>query len=231
VPSTVPEQRRRAGNRASLEANPPRRRRSALVGGGVLVASSPVTVGAGLFVPGFAALGLGALLLLLPPRVRRERSPRTRAPLRLVRVPTAAGGRATVALGRGSARTGARTFSAVKHFAATDGRDGAIRLGAAVSAGAGVLGRTASTAGSRGWSRVQVDAPRAWYALVALARLIARETRSASIWLWVRLRPLLRRAWLACRAGVIALAEQLAFMARSASERLSAYVDSRSRPR
>jgi hypothetical protein len=189
-----------------------------------------VTVGAGLFVPGFAALGLGALLLLLPPRVRGER--RSRAPsLRLVRVPAAVGGRAMLALARGSARTGARTFWAVEHFAANDGRDGAIRIGAAVSEGAGVVGRTASVAGSRGWSRMQVDAPRAWYGLAAIARTIAREARSASIRLWVRVRPLLRRAWLVCRAGVIALAEQLAVSARSASERLSAYVDSRSRPR
>jgi hypothetical protein len=229
VPSTISEPRRRSANYASLDANPPRRRRSALVGGGVLVASSPVTVGAGLFVPGFAALGLGALLLLLPPRVQGER--RRRAPLRLVRAPAAAGGRATLALARGSARTGARTFWSVEHFAVNDGRDSAVRLGAAASEGAAVVGRTACSAASRGWAAVLVGAPRAWHGLVVLMRTVARAARSASIWLWVRMQPLARRAWLICRAGAAALGEQLAALGRSASERLSAYVDSRSRPR
>src|SRR5262245_40987445 len=78
---------------------PARRRRSAVLGGGVLVAASPVAVGAGLFVPGFAALGVGALLLLLPPSTHRERSHRSLLPF--VRTPAAALGRAIAALVRG----------------------------------------------------------------------------------------------------------------------------------
>jgi hypothetical protein len=229
VPSTIAEQRRRAATYASSDADPPRRRRSALLGGGVLIASSPVTVGAGLFVPGFAALGLGALLLLVPPRVPGER--KRGAPWRLVRAPAAAGGRATLAVARGSARTGVNAFWAVERFAANDGRDGAVRIGAAASGAAAGLGRTASTAASHGWTAVEVAAPRAWHGLVAFARAIARAARSAAVWTWMRLRPLLRRARLACRAGLTALAEHVAVLARSASERLSAYVDSRSRPR
>jgi len=226
VPATVGEERRRV---ASLDAKPPpRRSRPALLGGGALVAFSPVAVGGGLFVLGFGALGLGALLLLLPPRARREHEPR--APLRLVRTPAAVGGRAALAMTRGSARTGARTFRAVEHFAANDGRDGAVRLGAAASEGAALLGRTASAAGARSWTAVEAGLPRAWHGLVAIARTIAGEARSASIWLWARTQPLLRRAWLACRAGLRALAEQVAVLARSASERLSAYVDSRTGP-
>src|SRR5262245_41572604 len=79
---------------------PARRRRSALVGGGVLVAASPAAVAAGLFVPGFAALGLGALLLLLPPRVPGERG--HRLPWGIVRTPAAAGGRGMVVIARGT---------------------------------------------------------------------------------------------------------------------------------
>jgi hypothetical protein len=217
-------------NRASLDAHrPPRRRRSALLGGGVLVASSPVTVGAGLFVPGFAALGLGALLLLLPPRARRERGHRTAS--RVVGVPTAAGGRAAVALARGTAHTSARTFWAVEHFAATNGRDGTFRMKVAALDTADAFGRTASVAGSRSWSAVQVGAPRAWRGLVATARSLAREGRTASIRIWVRVRPLLRRAWVACLTWLRRAAHELTALACSASRKLSSYVDSRSRPR
>ena len=227
VPS-IAEQRRRAGDLSPLDARrPPRRRRSALLGGGALIASSPVTVGAGLFVVGFTALGVGMLLLLLPPR----RDGRRGASLRVVRVPAAAGGRAVVALGRGTARTGARTFWAVERFAADNGRVGAARVGAATSEGAVVIGRSASAAGSRSWSEVQVWAPRAWRALVAATRRLALEAHSASIRLWIRAQPLLRRAWAAGRAGVTAAAERLAVLARSASERLSTYLESRSPPR
>ena len=214
---------------AALDAErPPRRRRSALLGGGVLIASSPVTVGAGLFVLGFAALGVGALLLLLPPRTRPER--RHRAPLRVVGVPAAAGGRAAIALARGTAHTGARTLSAVEHFAANDGREGISRIGVAAFDDAAALGRTASAAGSRGWSAVRVRAPRAWRGLAATARSLAREGRSASIRIWARMRPLLRRAWSACRAAFMRAAHELTPLARSARARLSTYIASRSGP-
>jgi hypothetical protein len=226
VPS-IAEQRRRAGDLSPLDVRrPPRRRRSALLGGGLLIASSPVTVGAGLFVVGFTALGVGMLLLLVPPRP----AGRHRGSLRVVRVSTA-GGRAMVALGRGTARTGASTFWAVERFAADNGRVGAARVGAATSEGAVVIGRSASAAGSRSWSEVQVWAPRAWRALVAATRRLSLEAHSASIRLWIRAQPLLRRAWAACRAGVTAAAERLAVLARLASERLSAYLESRSPPR
>ena len=192
----------------------------------MLIASSPVTVGAGLFVVGFTALGVGMLLLLVPPRP----AGRHRGLLRVVRVSTA-GGRAMVARGRGTARTGASMFWAVERFAADNGRVGAARVGAATSEGAVVIGRSASAAGSRSWSEVQVWAPRAWRALVAATRRLALEAHSASIRLWIRAQPLIRRAWAACRAGVTAAAERLAVLARSASERLSAYLESRSPPR
>jgi hypothetical protein len=78
---------------------------------------------------------------------------------------------------------------------------------------------------------VQVWAPRAWRALVAATRRLSLEAHSASIRLWIRAQPLLRRAWAACRAGVTAAAERLAVLARLASERLSAYLESRSPPR
>ena len=90
---------------------------------------------------------------------------------------------------------------AVEHFAANDGREGIARIGVAAFDDATALGRTASAAGSRGWSAVRVRAPRAWRGLAATARSLAREGRSASIRIWARMRPLLRRAWSACRAA------------------------------
>lgn len=202
---------------------PARRRRSAILGGGVLVAASPVAVGAGLFVPGFAALGLGALLLLLPPRERTHRSP-----LRFIRTPVAAGWRGVAALARGTAHVGARTFSSVELFAAGKGRDGAARIGRVTVAAATAVYRSASAAGSRGWSAMQVVAPRVWSGLVEAARSLARVVRSASVRMWVSIRPTLRRAWAACLAGCVRTAHGLAALARSASERLSVLVDSRS---
>ena len=193
------------------------------------MASSPVAVGAGLFVTGFAALGLGALLLLLPPRPRRERGHRT--PVRVVRRAGAAGGRVASALARGTAHAGASVLRATQRFAAGSGRDGAVWIGRTTFRGANALGRAAFVAGSRGWSAVQVGAPRVWHGLVAVARWLTRETRSASIRLWVYIRPLVRRAWGACEARAARAAHQLAALVHSASERLSAYVDSRSGPR
>ena len=199
------------------------------VGGGVLIAVSPVAVAVGLFVPGFAALGLGALLLLLPPRVRRERS--HRSPLRVVRTLAAAGGRGVIALARGSADVGAGTFRAVENFAANEGRDGVVRIGRASAHGAAVVGGAASAGGSRGWAAVQVVALRVWRGLVAATRSLAREARSTMIRAWVRSRPMLRRAWAACLAGSRRAVHELAALARSASERLSALIDSRFGPR
>ena len=120
--------------------------------------------------------------------------------------------------------------SAVEHFAANDGREGIARIGVAAFDGAAALGRTASAAGSRGWSAVRVRAPRAWQGLAATARSLAREGRSASIRIWARMRPLLRRAWSACRAAFMRAAHELTPLARSARARLSTYIASRSGP-
>jgi hypothetical protein len=228
VPSTGNEQLRRddAEQVVLLDGDrPARRRRSALVGGGVLVAASPVAVAAGLLVPGFAALGLGALLLLLPPRVRRNRKHRS---LRVVRTPAAAVGRGVVALGRGSARVGARIFKAVDDFAANEGRDGVVRIGRASAGAAAAVGRATSVGASRGWSAAQLIALRVGRGLVVATRSLAREARSTSIRAWERCRPMLRRAWAACLAGSRRAVHELAALARSASERLSPLVDSRS---
>lgn len=129
------------------------------------------------------------------------------------------------------ARTGARTFWTVEHYAVTSGRDGAVRIGAATIDQAGALRRKASAAGSRGWSKLLVYAPRAWRRVAATASSLAREARSASARMWARARPVLRRAWAACMAGFGRAAHELATLAHSASERLSAYVDSRTGPR
>ena len=137
---------------------PPRRRRSALLGGGLLIAASPVAVGAGVFVPGFAALGLGALLLLLPPTDRRERR---RTPLRFVRAAPAYIGHAAAALSRPIARFPARVFRAAARFVATAVRDGVVLIGRATAAGVVATGAAAARAGSRSWSAARVGAPRA----------------------------------------------------------------------
>lgn len=182
-----------------------------------------------MFVLGFGALGLGALLLLLPPRAQSER--RHGTPLRVVRRPAARGGRVAVALALGTARAGSSTLWAMERFAATSGRDGAVRIGVATFDRAGAVGRASSAAGSRGWSEVQVAAPRAWRGLVATADLLAREAHSASLRTWVRVRPVLRQAWAICVAGLMRAAHELAVLAHSASKRLSAYVESRTRSR
>jgi hypothetical protein len=230
VPSSGDEQPFRAAEQVALldGDRPARRRRFALVGGGVLVAASPVAVAAGLLVPGFAALGLGALLLLLPP-VQRAR--RHRSPLRVVSTPAAAGGRGVVALASGSVRVGARTFKAVEHFAANEGRDGAVRIGRASADGAAAVGRAASVGGSRGWSAVELVALGIWRGFSAATLSLAREARSTSIRASERGGPLLRGAWAACLAGSRRAVYELAALARSASEQLSALIDSRSGPR
>ena len=222
--------RRAADHVAYLDSDrPPRRRRSALLGGGVLIASSPVAVGAGLFVPGFAALGLGALLLLLPPRERHQGT--HRAPLGVVRRQAAAGGRAAIAFARGTAHVGARMVWAVEHFASGSGREGVARIGRATLDGALAVGRASAVAGSRGWSAMQSGAPRAWRGLVAAVHSLARETRSASVRILVRARPILRRAWAASLVGSRRTAQELTSLAHSAFQRLSALIDSRHGPR
>ena len=201
-----------------VDDRPARRRRSALLGGGALVAAAPIAVGAGLFVAGYAALAVGALLLLLPPRARRKRrhpSLRTVAGAR-----AAAIGERVLALARAIGAGGVRMWNALELLAATKGRDGA-----------GRVGRAARAAGSRAWSALQIAVPRSWRRLVLAARCIVRKTRVTSARLWVRVRPLLRRSWLACRAGSVRAARRVAAVERSASERLSAYVDSHSATR
>ena len=124
---------------------PRRRRRSALLGGAILVAISPVAVGAGRFVLGYVALGVGASLLLLPPP-KENRPGRLRSTRSIVGRPVAASGRGTVALARGSAGLGARALSAAARFAATQGRDGAT-----------AVGRTANAAGSHAWAATRAQ--------------------------------------------------------------------------
>jgi hypothetical protein len=227
--STVLEQRRRAERHVRSDERPPRRRRPALLGGGVLIAASAVAVGAGLFVVGFAALGLGGLLLLLPPRPQGEPGHRRRS--HAVRVAAVSGGRGVVALMRGAVRAGALTFSAVVHYVATDGRDGAVRIGAAMVERATALGRAGATVGALGWSAVRSRAPKLWRLLVEAMRSFGREARTAWIRSWSRTEPILRRVWAGCLAVLARVAEELAPRARSAAERVSAYVDSRCRPR
>jgi hypothetical protein len=181
------------------------------------------------FVPGFAALGLGALLLLLPPRERRQESHGTR--LRVVRRTAAATRRRAAASAHWIAQVLARAFGAVAHFVATTGRDGAVQVGRVISAGAAAIGGAAAVAGSRGLSALRVGAPRAWRGSVAAARSFGRHTRSATIRAWVRMQPLLRRAWAVCLAGTERAARRIGALTSSASKRLSAYIDSRSRPR
>jgi hypothetical protein len=228
VPSIEDGQTRRAAERVvPVHPEPPRRRRrSALLGGGLLVAASPVVVGAGVFVPGFAALGLGAFLLLLPPR--KSGGERThRSPWRIVGRPAAVVGRGTRALARGGARAGVRSLGAVKHVAATSGRDGAVRAGRASVDGAAATGRVAHAAGSRTWSGLLVVAPVVRDSLVVGARTLARDARSVSSRVWGRALPLLRRAWAFATAATARAARELAAFVRSASARLSAYLGSR----
>jgi hypothetical protein len=208
---------------------PPRRRRSALLGGGVLIAASPAAVGAGLFVPGFAALGLGALLLLLPPRPRREHG--RAASWRVIRRTWAAARRCAIASARWVAHTIARPSRAMARFARTSGRDGAVRIGRATAAGAAAIASAAAVAGSRGWAAAQVWAPRAWRGSSAAAQLVGREARSATVRSWARILPLLRRAEALFVAGTERAATEIGVYASSASRRLSAYVQSRVRPR
>jgi hypothetical protein len=232
VPRTEDEQRSAgAAERVAPVAadGPARRRRAAILGGGALIAVSPVAVAGGLFLPGFAALGLGALLLLLPPRVELEHGPRPR--LRVIRTSAAAGRRGMVWLARGTAHVGARTFRAVEHFAASKGRDGAGRVGREAVGGAVTVGRAATAAVSRGSSWVQAVAPRVLGGLVAAARSLAREARSAAVFARVRIGPMLRRACTAGLAGSARAGHEIAALARSVSEPLSALVDARSGPR
>jgi len=232
VPSTGDEQRRHVAAEllVPVDADPPaRRRRSAVLGGGALVAASPFAVAAGLFVPGFAALGLGALLLLLPPRARRQRT--HASPLRVVGAWAAAAGRRLVALVIGAAHVGARTFRAAGRFVAGPGRNGAARVWRATATGVATVGVAAAAAGARGWAAVQVVAPRVCRSLIVGTRSFARAARSTSIRAWARVEPMLRRAWAACVAGSARAGRELAALERSASKRLSAYIDSRSGPR
>jgi hypothetical protein len=203
-----------------LEADrPPRRRRSALLGGGLLIAASPAAVGAGLFAPGFAALGLGALLLLLPPTERRDRGRRT--PWRVVHAAATVLRRGIVEPARWIAHVVADVLRAVARFAATTGRDGTVRVGRATSAWAGVVGTAGELAGSRAWSAARVLAPRAWRRSVAAARSVAHDTQSATIRASLRIQPLLHRAGAVCLAGTERAATEMDAFVSSASRRLS----------
>ena len=211
------------------DEQPARRRRGSLLGGAALVAASSVAVAAGLFVPGFTALGLGSLLLLLPPTVPRER--KRRSPLRVVRTWAAAGGDRVVALARSSVHAGAGAFKSVEHFAANEGRDGVMRIGRASADGAAAVGHAATAAGARVWSGAQVVGLGIWRGFIEATRSFVREARSISIGAWERSRPILRRAWVVCLAGSRRAAHELAATQRAASEQLSALIDARSGPR
>jgi hypothetical protein len=220
-PSFVLDERRPAiDGVVPVEANrPPRRRRSALLGGGLLIAASPAAVGAGLFVPGFAALGLGALLLLLPPTERRDRERRTL--WRVVHAPATVVRRGVVEPARWIAHVVADVLRAVARFAATTGRDGTARIGRATLAWAAVVGNEAAVVGSRAWSAARVGAPRAWRGSVAAARSVFSDTQSATIRASLRIQPLLHRAAAVCLAGTERGTREIGAFASSASKRFS----------
>jgi hypothetical protein len=184
-----------------------------------LVAVSPAAVGAGLFVPGFAALGLGALLLLLPPTERRDRGRRTR--WRVVHAAATVLRRGVVEPALWIAHVVAGVVRAVARFAATTGRDGAVRVGRATSAWAAGVGKAGGLAGSRAWSAARVGTPSAWRRSVAVARSVARNTRSATIRATLRIQPLLRRAGAVCLAGTQRAATEMDAFVSSVSSRLS----------
>jgi len=196
-------------------SRPRRRRRSALLGGAILVAVSPVAVGAGRFVLGYAALGLGASLLLLPPP-RRNRPRRRGLPWHVLGRPAAAAGRGMTAVARRGARVAGGTLGAVERIAANQGRDGA-----------GAVGRTTHAAGSGAWSAARTVGPIVWCGLVVASHSIAREARSPSVLVWTRTRPTLRRAWSASIVGVGRARRELAPLTRWGSKRVTAYLDSR----
>jgi hypothetical protein len=198
---------------------PPRRRRSALLGGGLLIAASPAAVGAGLFVPGFAALGLGALLLLLPPTERRDRGRRT--PLRVVHAAATVLRRGVVEPARWIAHVVADVLRAVARFAATTGRDGTVRVGRATLACAAVVGHAAAVVGSRAWSAARVGTPRAGRRSVAAARSATRDMQSATIRASLRIQPLLHRAAAVCLPGTEWAANEIGAFVSSASTRFS----------
>jgi hypothetical protein len=195
----------------------------------VLIAASPAAVGAGLFVPGFAALGLGALLLLLPPRPRRQHGPR--APWRVVRATAAAARRRATAAARWVGHVVARPSRATARFARTSGREGAVRVGRATAAGAAATAAAAAVAGSRAWAAAQVWAPRAWHGSAAATQSAAQAARSAAMRSWTRAAPSVRRAEALLLAATERAATEIGVFASSASRRLSAYVHSRVRPR
>lgn len=124
-----------------------------------------------MFVAGFAALGVGAGLLLLPPRERR------RSGLGAVRGTAAHLRRGAAALARGLGAVGTRTFRSVGHVVIESGRDGVVLIGRATRDYAAVVGR--ATAG--GSSAARIAAPRAWRGLVAVGGSLGGDARSAAI--------------------------------------------------
>jgi hypothetical protein len=151
--------------------------------------------------------------------------------LRAVRATAAAARRLAGASARWITHVVARLFRAVTRFAATTGRDCAVSGGRATAAGAAAFGGAVAAAGSRGWSTAQVWTPRAWRRSVAATRSFARQTRSTTSRARVRIEPLLRRAWAVWLVGMERAASEMGSFATSASKRVSAYIDSRSRPR
>ena len=142
----------------------------------MLVAVSTVAVGAGLFVPGFGALGLGAVLLLLPPK-RPE--PRHRGPSRVgVRTLLVTAGRATRALARRTAGIGAHAFGQVGRFAGIVARQSGVGAGRAAHglvATTRTLAREARAASIRLWLSSEPILRRAWAVCRAGSGRAARE--------------------------------------------------------
>jgi hypothetical protein len=181
----------------------PRRRRSAVLGGGVLVAAAPVAVAAGVLVPGFVALAVGGLLLLLPPRLRAPHQPRWERVGGALRVSAAWIGRASV---RGSeagahavALAGSRSWSATRLRA------------------------------PKIWRRLVRGVERGWVLVViAVAWLVRAGGRGARV-LWAQMRPALagasRATLVAGRRGVYGLRA----LGQSASRRGAAAVDAAAR--
>jgi hypothetical protein len=196
----------------ALRPAPGRRRRSAIVAGGALVALSSVVVSVGLFVPGFAALALGALLLLLPPRTRlgRER----RSPLRIFGARLSAGVRAILASAARALRSAARGSAAVGRLAGGRGREGVRRV-------AGASARGSAAVAFAMWTGAGI----AGRGMAAGSRELADAFDSASSAAWARSRPWLERAWAAALAGSVRGRRELDALATTASERLSAMID------
>jgi hypothetical protein len=173
-----------------------RRPRSAILGGGVLVAASPVAVAAGQLVVGFAALAVGGVLLLLPPRQVGRHDHRRR-----LGVGAAFGAAGAVAAGacRAVVHAGGSALKGTERLAANEGRAAAAAAGRAIAAGAVA----------------------AWRFLLVVVAMLAHVTRLAARWAHERGGPALARAWKEFAAAGRRAAHELSALARATSHRVA----------